>query len=104
MLKVIILKSPKSGQDREKTIVLHNWGSEQSKLIVKCYWFQFWPHLVAFRADTNASDIVKMARDMKRPKNALKIVENQAVFLAFTANEDMGGIHESGKIIQVRNY
>ena len=33
---------------------------------------------MAFRADTDVSDIAKMARDMKRPKNALKIVENQA--------------------------
>ena len=78
MLKVITLKSPKSGQDREKTIVSHNWGSEQSKLIVKSYWYQFRPHLVTFRTDSDVSDIAKMARDMKRPKNALKIVENQA--------------------------
>ena len=78
MLKVITLKLPKNRQDREKTIVSHNWASEQSKLIVKSYWYQFWPHLVAFRADTDVSDIAKMARDMKRPKNALKIVENQA--------------------------
>ena len=78
MLKIITLKLPKNRQDREKTIVSHNWGSEQSKLIVKSYWYQFWPHLVAFRTDTDVSDIAKMARDMKRPKNALKIVENQA--------------------------
>ena len=78
MLKVITLKLPKNRQDREKTIVSHNWGSEQSKLIVKSYWYQFWPHLVAFRADTDVSDITKMARDMKRPKNSLKIVKNQA--------------------------
>ena len=78
MLKVITLKLPKNRQDREKTIVSHNWGSEQSKLIVKSYWYQFWPHLVAFRADTDVSDIAKMARDMKCPKNAIEIVENQA--------------------------
>ena len=77
MLKVITLKLPKNRQDREKTIVSRNWESEQSKLIVKSYWYQFWPHLVAFRADTDVSDIVKMASDMERPKNALKIIENQ---------------------------
>ena len=78
MLKVITLKLPKNRQDREKTIVSHNWASDQSKLIVKSYWYQFWPNLVAFRADTDVSDIAKMARDMKHPKNVLKIVENQA--------------------------
>ena len=73
MLKVITLKLPKNRQDREKTIVSHNWGSEQSKLIVKSYWYQFWPNLVAFRADTDVSDIAIMARGMKRPKMPLKL-------------------------------
>ena len=68
MLKVITLKLPKNRQDREKTILSHNWGSEQ---VVKSYWYQFWPHSVAFRADTDVSDGAKMARDMKHPKNAL---------------------------------
>ena len=78
MLKVITLKLPKNRKDGEKTIVSLIWGYEQSKLIVKFYWYQFWPHLKAFRAHTDVSDIAKMARDMKRPKNALNIVENQA--------------------------
>ena len=78
MLKIITLKFTNNRQYREQTIVSHNWGSEQSKLIVKSYWYQFWPHLVAFRADTDVSDIAKMARDMKCPQNALRIVENQA--------------------------
>ena len=77
-LKLLPLSYPETGKIEKKTIVSHNWGSEQSKLIVKSYWYQFWPHLVAFRADTDVSDIAKMARGMKRPKNALKIVENQA--------------------------
>ena len=33
---------------------------------------------MAFRADTDVSDITKMARDMKRPKNSLKIDKNEA--------------------------
>ena len=77
MLPVITPKLPKNRQDREKTIVSHNWGSEQSKLIVKSYWYQFWPHLVAFRADTDVSDIAQMPLKLSK----IRQVRNNTIVL-----------------------
>ena len=62
----------------EKKQLFHLFGDMTKQANRKFYWYQFWPHLKAFRAHTDVSDIAKMARDMKRPKNALKIVENHA--------------------------
>ena len=72
------LKLPKNKRGREKPIISHRGGREQSKLLIKSYSYQLWPYFAALGAGTDVGDIVKNPKATQRPENAPKTFQNES--------------------------